>query len=109
MFRVIKGDVKDIVCVCVCFCASDLGLRHNIEVVVIRGESHVSEDGPVVHRLNRLVLQSKRRSIYPDLEDRNRHKKHHILYTYSRQCCTQDVSLVLKQKPRYTYIKNQKL
>lgn len=76
-FQAIEEDSKDFVCVCVCArcCASDLGLRHNIEVVVIRGESHVSEDGPVVHCLNRLVLQGKRRSIYPDLEDRNRHKK----------------------------------
>lgn len=83
-------------CVHVCFCASDLGLRHDIEVVVIRGESHVSEDGPIVHRLNRLILQSKRGSIYPDLEDRNRHKKHHKLYTYYCWWHTHDVSLVLQ-------------
>lgn len=55
----------------VCVCFSDLGLRHDIEVVKIRGESHVSEDGPIVHRLNRLILQRQRGSIHPDLEERN--------------------------------------
>lgn len=51
-----------------CLCASDLGLGHDIEVVVVGGEGHVSEDGSVVHRLNRLVLQSQRGAVHTDLE-----------------------------------------
>lgn len=84
-FSVIKKDVNEIVCACVFFCASHLGLRHDIEVVVIRGESHVSKDGPIVHCLNRLILESKRGSIYPDLEKKTENTPHiintpHILY-----------------------------
>ncbi len=55
-------------CVCVCVCVSDLGLRHDIEVVVVRREGHVSEDGSILHCLHRLILQSTRGTIYPDLE-----------------------------------------
>lgn len=51
-----------------CLRASDLGLGHDIEVVVVGGEGHVSEDGSVVHRLHRLVLQSQRGAVYTDLE-----------------------------------------
>lgn len=51
-----------------CLCASDLGLGHDIEVVVVRGEGHVSEDGSVVHRLHCLVLQSQRGAVHTDLE-----------------------------------------
>lgn len=53
---------------CVCECVSDLGLRHDIEVVVIRREGHVSEDGSVLHSLHSLILQSTRGAVYPDLE-----------------------------------------
>lgn len=49
-------------------CVSDLGLRHDIEVVVVRREGHVSEDGSILHRLHRLILQSTRGAVYPDLE-----------------------------------------
>lgn len=49
-------------------CVSDLCLRHDVEVVVVRREGHVSEDGPIVDRLHRLVLQSTRGAVYPDLE-----------------------------------------
>lgn len=54
-----------------CLRASDLGLGHDIEVVVVGGEGHVSEDGSVVHRLHRLVLQSQRGAVYTDLEKKN--------------------------------------
>lgn len=101
MFQVIK-DTKDRVCVCACVCVSDLGLRHDIEVVKIRGESHVSEDGPIVHRLNRLILQRQRGSIYPDLEDR---KHHHALYAYYYWGDTYVVSLVLQQITSKTSVK----
>lgn len=47
---------------------SDLGLRHDIEVVVVRREGHVSEDGSILHRLHCLILLSTRRAVYPDLE-----------------------------------------
>lgn len=52
---------------CVCLCAADLGLGHDIEVVVVRREGHVSEDGSVLHRLHGLVLQSERGAVDPDL------------------------------------------
>lgn len=52
-------------------CAPDLGLGHDIEVVVVRREGHVSEDGSVLHRLHGLVLQSKRGTVYSDLENRS--------------------------------------
>lgn len=51
-----------------CLCVSDLGLRHDVEVVVVRREGHVSEDGSILHRLHGLILQSKRGAVYPDLE-----------------------------------------
>lgn len=53
---------------CLWVCVSDLGLGHDIEVVVVRREGHVSEDGSVLHRLHRLILQSTRGAVYPDLE-----------------------------------------
>lgn len=55
-----------------CLWAADLGLGHDIEVVVVRREGHVSEDGSVVHRLHGLVLQSEGGAVHPDLEK----KKH---------------------------------
>lgn len=51
---------------------SDLGLGHDVEVVVVRGEGHVSEDGPVVHRLHRLVLQSQGGAVHADLRERDK-------------------------------------
>lgn len=56
-----------------CLCAADLGLRHDIEVVVVGGERHVSEDGPVLHRLHRLVLQGEGGAVHPDLEKTQTH------------------------------------
>lgn len=47
---------------------SHLALGHDVEVVVIRGEGHVSEDGSAFHRLHRLVLQGPRRTVHSDLE-----------------------------------------
>lgn len=38
-------------------CVSDLGLRHDIEVVMIRREGHVSEDGSILHSLHSLILK----------------------------------------------------
>lgn len=59
-----------------CLCASDLGLGHDIEVVVVGGEGHVSEDGSVVHRLHRLVLQSRRGAVHTDLEKQQQNQKY---------------------------------
>ena len=39
------------VCVCVCVCvrrATYLSLRHDIEVVAVQGEGHVSQDGAAI-------------------------------------------------------------
>lgn len=54
-----------------CLRASDLGLGHDVEVVVVRGEGHVSEDGPAVHRLHRFVLQSQRGAVHADLPEKD--------------------------------------
>lgn len=117
-FSVIKKDVKEIVCACVFFfCASHLGLWHDIEVVVIRGESHVSKDGPIVHCLNRLILESKRGSIYPDLEKKTGNTPHirntphvinttHIIYWPSLLVHSWSISGITTST-RYTYIKKK--
>ncbi len=68
------------VCVDVSVCVSDLGLRHDIEVVVVRREGHVSEDGSVLHRLHRLILQSTRGAVHPDLEKHRRTLKFRIFH-----------------------------
>lgn len=62
----------------VCVCVSDLGLRHDIEVVVVRREGHVSEDGSILHRLHRLILQCTRGAVYPDLE-KHKHIKNDFI------------------------------
>lgn len=62
----------------VCVCVSDLGLRHDIEVVVVRREGHVSEDGSILHRLHRLILQGARGAVYPDLEKQKYTKNKYI-------------------------------
>lgn len=59
-----------------CLRAPDLGLGHDIEVVVVGGEGHVSEDGSVVHRLHRLVLQSQRGAVHTDLETQRQNQKY---------------------------------
>lgn len=104
-------------CVFFFFCASHLGLRHDIEVVVIRGESHVSKDGPIVHCLNRLILESKRGSIYPDLEKNTENTPHiintphvintpHIIYWPSLLVHSWSISGITTNT-RYTYIKKK--
>lgn len=61
-------------------CVSDLGLRHDIEVVVVRGEGHVSEDGSILHRLHRLILQGTRGAVHPDLENNRRTLQINLIY-----------------------------
>lgn len=93
--------IQKIVCVGVCVCFSDLGLRHDIEVVKIRGESHVSEDGPIVHRLNRLILQRQRGSIHPDLEERNTQNPiiyYMLLLLVEHPCCLSDIRANTKRE-----------
>lgn len=68
--------------VCVCVYVTDLGLRHDIEVVVVRREGHVSEDGSILHRLHRLILQSTRGAVDPDLQ-KHKHIKEFCLFCYS--------------------------
>lgn len=65
-----------------CLCAADLGLGHDIEVVVVRREGHVSEDGSVVHRLHGLVLQSEGGAVHPDLEKKTQThiRNSHLIY-----------------------------
>lgn len=46
----------------------DLGLRHDVKVVVVRREGHVSEDGSILHSLHSLILKSTRGAINPDLK-----------------------------------------
>lgn len=51
-------------------CVSDLGLRHDIEVVMVRREGHVSEDGSILHSLYSLILKGTRGAIYTNLKTR---------------------------------------
>lgn len=54
----------------VCVCVSDLGLRHDIEVVMVRREGHVSEDGSILHSLHSLILKGTGGAIYTNLKTR---------------------------------------
>lgn len=83
-----------------CLCVSDLGLRHDIEVVVVRREGHVSEDGSILHRLHGLILQSKRGAVYPDLEKYRSTLGIHIsdiCVIFFNHCGAHIVSQVLQQ------------
>lgn len=51
-------------------CVSDLGLRHDIEVVMVRREGHVSEDGSILHSLHSLILKGTGGAIYTNLKTR---------------------------------------
>lgn len=51
-------------------CVSDLGLRHDIEVVMVRREGHVSEDGSILHSLHSFILKGTGGAIYTNLKTR---------------------------------------
>ena len=61
-----------------CVCVTDLVLGHDVEVVVIGGEGHVSEDRSIVHRLHRLILQSTRGAVNPDLEKQRKDNRSYL-------------------------------
>lgn len=54
------------------YICSDLSLRHDVDVAVVQGERHVSEDGASVfhYRQSFILDPTMRRTINPDLQQK---------------------------------------